>query len=203
MLGTFLAQGAGDLLGLILFAAIFIGSLVLRARAEARARQRALERSAGEPEPTGEGETAEPMPIPPQVRVFLERRGGGGAVLVEDVPVVGPVRPERPPETPPVRRRRRPAPGSGSRPGRKTGRKRARGVQHRQPGAVGEAAPTEGTLLEREVRTAAGDLRRALLADVGLGSLGLRKAVLLSEVLGPPRALRPYGEPAGATPPGL
>ena len=66
MSNTVLAQGAGNILGVILLAAIFIGSAILRARAEAKARER--RQGAAD-----EGKGAEA--VPPEVHAILRQIG--------------------------------------------------------------------------------------------------------------------------------
>jgi len=188
MSNTLLAQGVGNILGLIFFAAILIGSAILRARAEAKARER--RRGAAE---EGEG----PEAVPPEVHAILRQIGREAGP--QDIPVGRPLPPApsliaAPPKAQPLlvrpvapeRPARRPRPRPAGRP--VPMRPVPADAVARVPGAAAPPVP-------------AAELRRALEADLTGGPAGLRKAILLAEILGSPRALRPLEDRLGGPPP--
>ena len=187
MSNTVLAQGAGNILGVILLAAIFIGSAILRARAEAKARER--RQGAAD-----EGEGAEA--VPPEVHAIL--RQIGRETGPQGIPVGRPLPPAAsltaaPPRAEPILVR----PVAPERPARRPLTPRASRPVPMRPVKAPSMARVAGAAAPDIAATA---LRRALQADLTGGPAGLRKAILLAEILGPPRALRPLEDRLGESP---
>lgn len=200
------AQG-GEVLLFLLFVAISIGSWIVKARAEARAREEQARKRPGTDRPPAPGRQEAPRRMQAEVEKFLRQIGLEPAGEEEAPPVARPI------QRPPAERQRaieveligepqavRRAPSAPPRP-------RTARPAPRRPVTVAPlpAEPTPSvpktlvaslpTVDEDALATAAAEqLRAAVTADlIGRPEL-LRKAIVLAEILGPPRALKPLDD---------
>ena len=181
--GVLAQTGIPDYLGLVLFAAIFVGSMILRARAEAKARERRMKAAQEEEQPEA---------VPPGFRAIVREIVGEAGV--QEIPVARPV------SAAPAAARRRPAVapegvGAGRAPDAAARAARRPKPARTAPAAVVTAEPATPGRVEGEpsplpAEAPLAHLRSALEGDLTGGPPGLRKAILLSEILGLPRALR-------------
>jgi hypothetical protein len=174
-----LQTDAGQWLGTILMIAFVIGTMILRRQAAAKARRDQAERAArGEAPPPPQPRPEAEEPVEPAIEDFLRQIG-----LRPPVSPPAPVAPPAPPMAPRpllVRVPNRPA--------------AVRPPLPPPSSPLAAAAPALGIGPAVTERTAAVQARllAALTEDLKPGSPSLRKAILLTEILGRPRAMRPH-----------